>query len=98
MAIYQATLLAAENKKLQVVNEKVQKKREKKKSYVGKGGILSITEVQEAQRGPGTEVVVENQVVEPSNLIPPIQALQMYSVYRSLEHTARTCPQRPLNT
>ena len=42
MAMHSATLLAAENRKLRAANEKIHKKRQKKKSYVGKGGVLSI--------------------------------------------------------
>jgi hypothetical protein len=60
MAMQSATLLAAENRKLQAANEKIQKKRQKKKSYVGKGGVLSAREVQEAQRGV---VIEENATI-----------------------------------
>ena len=45
MTIQSTILLAAENRKLQAVNEKVKKKREKKKSYISKGGVLNALEV-----------------------------------------------------
>jgi hypothetical protein len=41
MAMQSATILAAENKKLRAANEKVKKKRQNKKSFVGKRGDLS---------------------------------------------------------
>jgi hypothetical protein len=44
MAIYSAILLTAKNRKLRAVNKKVRKTRQKKKSYVGKGGVLSAIE------------------------------------------------------
>ena len=48
IAMQSTVILAAENKKLRATNEKVKRKRQKKKSYVGKGGVLSAREVQEA--------------------------------------------------
>jgi len=45
IAMQNATLFAAENKRLQAANEKIKKKRQKKKSYIGKGGALSAGEV-----------------------------------------------------
>jgi len=45
ITIQSATLLTAENRKLQAVNKKVKKKREKKKSYVSKGKVLNTSEV-----------------------------------------------------
>jgi hypothetical protein len=94
MAMHSATILAVENRKLRAANEKVKKKRQKKKSYVGRGGVLSAIEVQEAQRGSRTEVEVEIPVVgQPSHDVLP-RAPRMCSICRSLEHTARTCPER----
>jgi hypothetical protein len=48
MSMQSTAILATEIKKLQAANEKVKKKRQKKKLYVGKGGVLSAQEVQEA--------------------------------------------------
>jgi len=94
MAMHNATILAAENKKLRAANEKIRKKRQKKKSYVGKGGVLSVAEVQESQGRPKTNEEVEIQVVRPSNPEVSIRAPRMCSICRLLEHTARTCPER----
>ena len=69
-------------------------KRQKKKSYVGRGGVLSAQEVQEAQRGVGIEVEKEVQVVEQVAAPASIRAPRMCSICRSLDHTARTCPER----
>lgn len=98
MAMHSATILAAENKKLRAANKKVKKIRQKKKLYVGRGGVLSVSEVQESQ----IQTVVEEgggiQTNKESNLAQPIRAPRMCSVCRSLEHTARTCPERQIIT
>ena len=88
------TILAAENRKLRAANEKVTRKRKKKMSYVGRGGVLSAQGVQEAQRGVGNRVEGEIQVVEQPSQPAPSRAPRMCSLYRSLAHTARTCPER----
>jgi len=92
--MHSATLLAAENRKLQAANKKIRKKRQKKKSYVGKGGVLSVIEVQEGQNRTVIEVEEEIQVDEQPNPAVSVRAPQMCSICRSLEHTARTCPER----
>jgi len=88
------TILTAENRKLRAANEKVKKKRQKKKLYIGRGGVLSAQEVQEAQRGVGIEVEKEVQVVEQVAAPASIRAPRMCSICRSLDHTARTCLER----
>jgi hypothetical protein len=45
MAMHNAVILAAENKKLRAANERIKRKRQKKKSYVGRGEVLSAQEV-----------------------------------------------------
>ena len=94
MAMHSATILAAENKRLQTANEKVKKKRQKKKSYVGKGGVLSAAEVQEAQRGVVIEEDTTMQIVTQPSQLSFTCAPQLCSICRSLEHTACTCPER----
>jgi len=94
MAMHNATLLAAENRKLRTANERIRKKRQKKKSYVGKGGVLSVTEVQEAQIGVEVEENRDIPVVEEPGQPIRTRALRTCSICRSLEHTARTCPNR----
>jgi hypothetical protein len=94
MAMQSATILAAENKKLRVANERVKRKRQKKKSYVGQGGVLSAQEVQEAQRGVGNRIEGSIHEVEQPSQPGPSRAPRMCSICRSLGHTARTCPER----
>jgi hypothetical protein len=94
MAMQSATILAAENKKLRAANEKIKKKRQKKKSYIGKGGVLTAQEVQEAQRGVENRVETEIEVVQQPSQPGPSRAPRMCSICRSLDHTARTCPER----
>jgi hypothetical protein len=94
MAMQSATILTAKNKKLRAANKKVQKKRQKRRSYVGRGGVLSAQEVQEAQRGVEIEVEREIQVVEQVAALASARAPRMCSICRSLDHTARTCPER----
>jgi hypothetical protein len=91
MAMHSAVLLAAENQRLRTANEKIQKKRQKKRSYVGTGGVLSAAEVQEAQRGVVIEENAGMQAVEQPSLA---RAPRMCSICRSLDHTARSCPER----
>jgi len=94
MAMQSAILITAENRKLRAANERVKKKRGKKKSYVGKGGALGVAEVQEAQRGVVIEENPSIQVVEEPSQAIRTRAPRTCSVCRSLEHTARTCPER----
>ena len=94
MAMHSATILAAENRKLRAANEKVKKKRQKKRSYVGRGGVLSAMEFQEAQRGSRTNIEVEIPVVEQPSRELLSRAPQMCSICKLLEHTACTCPER----
>jgi hypothetical protein len=92
--MHNATILAAENRQLQAANARVQKKRAKKTVFVGRGGVLTGQEVLEGQNQPITHNKVRIQVVEPPTPSVSIRAPRMCSVYRSLEHTARTCPER----
>ena len=93
MAIHNATILRAENRQLQAANTKVQKKRAKKTVFVSKGGTLTAQEVLGGQNHSIIHKEVGIQVVEPPTPSVLIRALWTYSVYRSLEHTARTCPE-----
>jgi len=45
LAIQSAIILVAENKKLRAINEKIQKKKQKKKLYIGRGRVLSVLEI-----------------------------------------------------
>lgn len=94
MAMHSAVILTAENKKLRAANERVKRKRQKKKVYIGKGEVLSAQEVQEAQGGSSNREEREIQLVEENNPISSVRAPRMCSICRSLEHTARTCPEK----
>ena len=94
MAMQSTIILAAENKKLRAANEKVKKKRQKKKLYIGKGGVLSAQGVQEAQRVVGNRVEGDILVVEQPSQPSPSRAPRMCSICRSLDHIACTCPER----
>jgi len=88
MAMHSVTLLAAENRELRAATEKIKKKRQKKKSYIGRGGVISVAEVQEAQERPRGNEEVEIQVVGPSKPRVSVCAPRMCSICRSLEYTA----------
>ena len=45
MAMHSATILAAKNISLRAANERVKRKRQKRRSYVGKGGASTAVEV-----------------------------------------------------
>jgi hypothetical protein len=90
----QVTLLKEENKKLRAVNERVVKKRQKQKSYIRNRGVLSVADAQEAQGVGKSRVEQETIAVENSNITGSVRASRMCSVCRSIEHTARTCPER----
>ena len=89
MAIYSAVLLADENKKLRAANERQKKKRAVRRSYIAKGGVLTVQEGLDRSVTTNSEPTGQStgRVEEPQ-----IRAPRMYSVYRSFEHTARTCP------
>jgi hypothetical protein len=67
---------------------------QKKKSYVGRGGVLSAIEVWEAQGRLRANEEVEIHMVNQPNPEVSMRAPRTCSIYRSLEHTARTCPER----
>jgi hypothetical protein len=91
LAMHSAVLLADENKQLRAANERQKKKRATKRSYIAKGGVLTVQEgLNRAQLG---ETVVEGgSISEPVNL--QTRAPRTCSLCRSLAHTARTCQLR----
>ncbi|RKF71352.1 hypothetical protein GcM3_104024 [Golovinomyces cichoracearum] len=90
LAMHRATLLTAENAKLQVANERAKKKRNKKKMYVRKGGILSAIEVREAHSGSSNRKGANDGYSEPTQSRAP----RICSLCRSNTHTTRTCDKR----
>lgn len=91
MAMHSATLLAEENKQLRTANERQKKKRAVRRSYIAKGGVLTVQEGLSQLQTAYT--VVTDEVCSPSNG-PQTRAPPMCSMCKSLTHTARTCPLR----
>ena len=89
MAMHSAVLLADENKRLRAANERQTKKRAVRRSYIAKGGVLTV------QEGLDRSVTTN---LEPTEQFTggvkeqQIRAPRTCSMCRSLEHTARTCP------
>ena len=52
MAMHSAVLLASENDKLRAANERQKKKRKQGRSYVVKGGTLTVEEAQKLMHEP----------------------------------------------
>jgi hypothetical protein len=94
MAMHSAAILAAENTSLRAANERVKRKRQKRRSYVGKGGASTAVEVQEGQNQAIIDVEEGVQVVQQPEIRVQNRAPRMCSICRSLEHTARTCLER----
>ena len=88
MAIYSTVLLADENKKLLAANKRQKKKRAVRRSYITTGGVLIV------QEGLNRSIITN---IEPTGQSTGrvkegrIRAPRTYSIYKSLEHTARTC-------
>jgi hypothetical protein len=91
LAMHSAVLLAHENERLQQENKYQKKKREKKRSYIAKGGILTVAE---AQGLIDIEQNVHNNGAE--NEAPQVRqrAPPRCSICAALEHNARACPRR----
>ena len=93
-AMSNATLLAVKNQALRAANEKQKRKRTSGRAYIGEGGVLEGREGQErAKRARitsnevGAEAGGRGETL--SRRAPP-----KCSICRSLEHTARSCPDR----
>ena len=72
-------------------NKRQKKKKAKRKSYIAQGGVLTVQEGLNRLQGADLEPIegLIDQLTQPKTRAP-----RMYSVYKSLKHTARTCPQR----
>ena len=91
MAMSSAVLLASENEKLRMENQRQKRKRAKKRTYIARGGVLSGAEgasrAQAAQEG-AAEGAAEAAAERPQ------RAPRKCSMCKSTEHNARTCPRR----
>jgi hypothetical protein len=95
MAMSSAVLLASENEKLCMENQRQKKKRAKKRKYIAKGGVLSGAE--RASRAQAVqEGAAEGAAAGPAERRQ--RALPRCSLCESLEHNARTCPRRQATT
>ena len=95
LAMHGAVLLANENEKLRVENQRQKRKRVQKRSLIAKGGILSSAEAQNLiEKGEDSQM----QVVEDRQSGAQQRAPRKCSLCSSLEHTARTCPERQSTT
>jgi hypothetical protein len=80
-----------ENEKLRTKNQRQKRKRVQKRSYLARGGILTVAKAQsliETERESRTEAVA-SVLGERRQRAPP-----KCSICQSLEHNARTCPER----
>ena len=95
IAILSTVLLINKNKKLRVENQRQKRKRVKRRTYIAKGGVLSVTEgasrVQAAQEG-----AVEGAVEAAAKRLQ--RAVRKCSIYKLIEHNAHTCPRRQLTS
>jgi len=95
MAMSSAVLLASENEKLYMENQRQKRKRAQRRTYIARGGVLSGAEgasrAQAAQGGAAegaAEVAAER----------PQRAPRKCSMCKSIEHNARTCPRRQISS
>jgi hypothetical protein len=95
MAMSSAVLLASENKKLYIENQRQKKKRAKKRTYIARGGVLSGAEG--ASRAQAAQEGVAEGVAEAAAERPQ-RAPRKCSMCSSTEHTARTCPRRQVTS
>jgi hypothetical protein len=89
MAMHSAVLLADENKRLRAVNERQTKKRAVRRSYIAKGGALTV------QEGLNRSAIVNIELTGQSTggvKEQRMRAPRTCSMCKSLEHTARTWP------
>ena len=91
MAMSSAVLLASENEKLRIENQRQKKKRAKKRTYIARGGVLSGAEG--ASRAQAAREGVVERAAEAAAERPQ-RVPRKCSMCESTEHTARTCPRR----
>ena len=85
MAMSSTVLLASENEKLRMENQRQKRKKAQRRTYIAKGGVLSGAE------GASRASAAEEGAAAAER---PQRALRKCSMCTSTEHTARTCPRR----
>ena len=91
LAMHSTILFANKNEKLHTKNQRQKQKRAKRRSYISKRDILTGAEAQsliEKEQITHTEDI-ENEPTQVQQQAPP-----KCSICQSLEHNARTCPER----
>jgi hypothetical protein len=91
LAMNSAVLLAEEVRQLRSESERQKRKRAKKRTFIAKGGVLTIQEGRDLSQN--TTRVPESGVAHQEESRQP-RALRKCSMCKSVEHTARTCPLR----
>ena len=89
--MHNAVLLANENEKLYIENQRQKRKRKQKRSYLRRGGVLSGAEGQSLIENPQNS---RTEVVEDKTSGVRERAPRKCSLYSSLEYNARICLER----
>ena len=95
MAMSSAVLLASENEKLYMENQRQKRKRAQRRTYIAKGGVLSGAE------GLSRAQAVQERAVEgavEAAAERPQRAVRKCSMCKSIEHNVRTCPRRQISS
>ena len=91
MAMHNAVLLASQNERLYAENQRQKRKKAQRRSYIAKGGVLTSTEAlglvekDDSSQNSGTA-----NIQQEAQQRAPLKC----SLCSSLEHNARTCPER----
>ena len=91
IAMYNAAILASENKGLRTMSARQKRKQETPRSYIAKWGVLTAEEGQNRVKRAriADEAVSSGVAAQASSRSPP-----RCSICSSLEHNARGCPTR----
>jgi hypothetical protein len=91
LAMQSAVLLAEEVRQLRHETERQKKKKAKKRTFIAKGGVLTVQEGRDLSQN-ATIVVESGDVCQEATI--HTRAPPKCSICKSLEHNARTCPIR----
>ena len=94
LAMGSATLLAVENQALRAANEKQKRKRASGRAYIGEGGVLEGREGQERAKRARINSNEVGTRAGGCGETSFTRAPRKCNICRSLEHTARACPDR----
>ena len=94
MAMSSAVLLASENEKLRMENQRQKRKRAKRRLYIARGGVLTGAEGQSLAQNIQTR---REDAVAEAAAERPQRAPRKCSICNSTGHTKRTCLRRQLS-